>query len=180
MGLSQAVDHSELGDVIQTIPPNGPFWQYGTIVMRRRAEPHREWPPLSLPIGATEPVIPAASVTWTWDSACMPVRRAFTRAHYTSGKYCGACHDGGVAFSVRDGGASGCDKCHMKDTQALEAQFETLAATLPQTKFGNGIDWANALENGKIHPKNSISGADRPLSFPKELSKPIKLGTARP
>ena len=37
---------------------------------------------------------------------------AFTMADMNKGEYCGACHDGQKAFSVKD--AANCSKCHKK------------------------------------------------------------------
>jgi c(7)-type cytochrome triheme protein len=174
---SQAVDRAELGDMIKTIPPNGPFWKYGNVVMRQKSK--------------KAGMAPVVFSHWSHRSryTCRVCHldlgfsmragdTGITRAQYLTGKFCGACHDGIIAFSVQDGDATRCAKCHMKDTQDLEKQFDEFAAKLPLASFGNGIDWAAALNKGMVNPKNSFFSRDVPMQFPDKLQKPMKLGTS--
>jgi len=174
--LGRAADRGELGSVIRTIPPNGPFWKYGIVTMRRRA--------------AKAGMAPVVFAHWSHRSryTCRVCHldlgfsmhagdTGITRAQYTAGKYCGACHDGVTAFGVQGGE---CDQCHMKDTRALEAYFDTFAATLPMASFGNGIDWAKAYSSGRITPKNALASTAPPLQLPEKLRQPMRLGTAAP
>ncbi|GFE60734.1 c(7)-type cytochrome triheme domain-containing protein [Geobacter sp. AOG2] len=176
LGSGRATDRGDLGSVIKTIPPNGPFWKYGTVIMHRRT--------------TKAGMAPVVFAHWSHRAryTCRVCHldlgfsmhsgdTGITRAQYTEGKYCGACHDGVMAFGVQDGE---CDRCHMKDTQALEAYFETFAATLPMAGFGNGIDWAKAYRSGRIAPKNTISSSAPSLQLPEKLRLPMKLGTAVP
>ncbi|KAA0890405.1 c(7)-type cytochrome triheme domain-containing protein [Oryzomonas rubra] len=179
LGNAQAMDRSELGDVLKTIPPNGPFWKYGTLVMRRRTK--------------KAGMAPVVFAHWSHRAryTCRVCHldlgfsmragdTGISRAQYTAGKYCGACHDGVTAFGVQDGEPSLCARCHMKDTQALEASFETFAAPLPIAGFGNGIDWAGALKSGRVSPRNSLSFAAPSMPLPEKLHLPMKLSTAAP
>lgn len=178
-GNSRAVDRGELGSIIKTIPPNGPFWKYGNVTMRTRSKK----------AGMAPVVFSHWSHRARYTCRVCHLELGFsmrsgdtgiTRAQYVAGKYCGACHNGSVAFSVQDGDPARCERCHMKDSSALEIQFNEFAARLPLASFGNGIDWAAALKTGLIDPKNSLSPGDVPMQFPDKLRKPMKLGTSAP
>jgi c(7)-type cytochrome triheme protein len=73
-----------------------------------------------------------------------------TEAANKSGKYCGAvgCHDGKVAFGHDK---DNCDKCHNGNIRYGIEKFSELSK-LPKTGFGNGADWAKALNEGLIAP----------------------------
>ncbi len=172
-------DRGELGKTLQSMPPNGPFWKYGNVVMRRR----------SAKAGMAPVVFPHWSHRARYTCRVCHLELGFsmrsgdtgiTREQYLAGKYCGACHDGKTAFSVRDGDSSQCGSCHMKGTRALEERFEKFAANLPMTSFGNGIDWAEAINSGQINPVNSILTQRLTMQFPEKLKAPIKLGTTSP
>ncbi|HEY5523176.1 MAG TPA: c(7)-type cytochrome triheme domain-containing protein [Desulfuromonadaceae bacterium] len=178
-GTGQAGDRGEFGKVLQAMPPNGPFWKYGNVIMRRK----------SVKAGMAPVVFPHWSHRAQYTCRVCHLELEFsmrsgdtgvTRAQYLAGKYCGACHDGKTAFSVRDGDSSQCGKCHMKDTRALGERFEKFAEKLPLSSFGNGIDWAEALRNGQIAPANSIRSKLFTMQFPEKLKAPIKLGTSSP
>jgi c(7)-type cytochrome triheme protein len=175
----QAGDRGELGKVLQAMPPNGPFWKYGNVVMRRK----------SVKAGMAPVVFSHWNHRARYTCRVCHLELGFsmrsgdtgiTREQYLSGKYCGACHDGKSAFSVRDGDSSQCGRCHMKETRALEARFDKFAAKLPMASFGNGIDWAEAVRSGQIAPANSIRSEGFTMQFPDKLKTPIKLGTTSP
>lgn len=175
--ISQAADRAELGNIIKTIPSNGPFWKYGTLEMHHKTK---------------KAGIPAA-VFSHWSHRARYTCRVchqelgfsmrsgdtgITRATYVSGKYCGACHNGATAFTVQEGAARQCGRCHMEDTRALESQFDEFAGDLPFSRFGNGIDWAEAIKTGKIHPVNALTSDLSIQQLPEKLKLPMKLGTA--
>lgn len=178
-GVGWAMERDELGNVIKTIPPNGPFWKYGNVVMGRR----------SRKAGMKPVVFTHWSHRAYYTCRVCHLELGFgmhsgdtgiTREELLAGKYCGVCHDGKTAFSARDGDSRQCGKCHMKDTSALEEQFEKFAESLPMASFGNGIDWAEALNRGKINPLNSLRSPGAAMQFPEKLRAPIKLGTTSP
>ena len=78
-----------------------------------------------------------------------------TEAANRSGRYCGAsgCHDGKAAFGHEK---PHCEKCHNGDRGSGKEAF-ALLADFPKTKFGNGIDWTQAMERGLIAPVNYLS-----------------------
>jgi len=83
-----------------------------------------------------------------------------------NGLFCGACHNGNIAF-----GHSGenCEKCHNGDISYGSEKFEELRSKLPKAAYGNEIDWAKALKEGAIKPKYSITKDEKPLDFDKLL-----------
>lgn len=179
VGLSQAADRAELGNIIKTIPPNGAFWKYGTLEMRRKSKK------------AGMPAVVFSHWSHRARYTCRVCHEelgfsmragdtGITRAKYVSGKYCGACHNGTTAFTVQDGTARQCDRCHMKDTKELENQFEEFARDLPFASFGNGIDWGEAIRSGKVRPINALKTDQSVLQLPEKLKAPMKLGTAAP
>ncbi|HXE95664.1 MAG TPA: c(7)-type cytochrome triheme domain-containing protein [Dongiaceae bacterium] len=177
-GICLAIDRAEFGDILKTIPPNGPFWKYGTLEMRRKTKK------------AGMPAVVFSHWSHRARYTCRVCHQELgfsirsgdtgvTRAQYVSGKYCGACHNGVTAFSVQEG-ARQCGRCHMKDTKALENQFEKFSRGLPFANFGNGIDWAEAIKTGKIRPLNDLNAELSIQQLPEKLKLPLKLGTAMP
>ena len=173
-----AMDRDELAKVLKTIPPNGPFWKYGNVIMRTRAK--------------QAGMAPVIFSHWSHRSRynCRVCHQelgfsmrsgdtGITRKQYLAGKFCGACHNGTVAFTVYGGPQAHCSKCHMENTEQLEKLFDEFAQALPLAGFGNGIDWAKALSDGNIRPLNSLK-EEPSLPFPEKLRQPLKLGTASP
>lgn len=78
-----------------------------------------------------------------------------TEAANKSGRYCGAagCHDGKAAFGHEE---SHCRKCHNGDLGYGKNKFSKLSK-LPKAKYGNGIDWVEAMNKGLIAPVNYLT-----------------------
>jgi c(7)-type cytochrome triheme protein len=78
-----------------------------------------------------------------------------TEAANKSGRYCGAagCHDGKAAFGHEK---PHCEKCHNGDRGAGKEKFAQLSE-FPKRKFGNGIEWAEALDKGLIAPLHYLT-----------------------
>ena len=178
-GYGQTDEREELGKVLKVMPPNGLFWKYGNVVMRRKSKK----------AGMTPVVFPHWSHRVKYTCRVCHLELEFgmrsgdtgvTRAQYLAGKYCGVCHNGKTAFTVLDGDPTKCVKCHMKDTTALEERFEKFAEKLPTASFGNGIDWAKALNDGLITPANTIRAERLNMQFPDKLKVPLRLGTTSP
>ena len=68
------------------------------------------------------------------------------------GLYCGVCHNGKEAFSVKE--KKDCKRCHSPYPIGLDQhakrQFYEVTKDLPRGRFGNGVDWTKAEEEGKI------------------------------
>lgn len=178
-GTAQAVSRYELGRVIETIPPNGPFWKYGNVTMQSRTR-----------AAGVKPVVFSH-----WRHRALYTCRVchvelgfsmraggsgITRKQYLAGAYCGACHDGKTAFSARLENGKECERCHLNDTKELEKRFEVFAARFPVAHFGNGIDWAQAQRESSINQLSSLQATTVIMPLPEKLKKPLKLGTSSP
>lgn len=82
------------------------------------------------------------------------------------GRYCGTCHDGKEAFSIKK-----CENCHIKNAKdaknkaaASKKKYFELKKKLPRARYGNKIDWTEADAKGLIKPKDFIEG----VSFEKK------------
>jgi len=178
-GEGVAMDRDELGKVIKSLPPNGPFWKYGNVVMRARSR--------------KAGLAPVVFSHWSHRSryTCRVCHQelgfsmrlgdtGITRNQLLAGKLCGACHNGALAFTVKDGPRAQCGKCHLDSTTGLERQFDKFAAALPMAPFGNGIDWSAALRDGTVNPANALDASQVAIQFPEKLREPLKLGTTSP
>lgn len=178
-GSARAMDRAALGRVLQTIPPNGPFWKYGNVTMRLRAKS----------AGMAPVVFPHWNHRARYTCRVCHIELGFvmhlggsgiSRKQYLAGAFCGACHDGKTAFTARDAQGADCDRCHLKDTAGMQQRFDAFAEKLPVAHFGNGIDWAQAVEKGLIAPRPSLKEAAPVMPLPEKLKVPMRLGTTSP
>lgn len=111
-------------------------------------------------------------------------------ADNAKGFFCGACHDGRRKSGDRRIFAS-CDKAKWSQNRAVcvrchaaglevkpEHGFAEVTSTLPRGRFGNGVDWEKAEEQGLIKPVDSLEGisiARRPLAVQKDFALTPKL-----
>ncbi|HJV65934.1 MAG TPA: c(7)-type cytochrome triheme domain-containing protein [Geomonas sp.] len=170
-----AMDRDELAKVLKAMPPNGPFWKYGNVRMPFRSK-QAGMDPVIFPHWNHRARYTCRVCHLDLGFSMRQGDSGITRGQNVAGKFCGACHDGGIAFSVQDDAS--CDRCHLKDTTALEARFAEFSESLPMASFGNGIDWAAAIRKGLITPANTLRGTAPAIQFPDKLKKPLKLGTA--
>ena len=88
-----------------------------------------------------------------------------------AGYYCGACHNGKMEFNGRKVFAacsktplkedsSRCERCHSQGRSGIERDYEFAEFTksFPKGRFGNGIDWDKADEQGLIKPSDFVEG----------------------
>jgi len=174
-----AVDRAELGRVLNIMPPNGPAAKFGTVVMRRKSRV-AGMPPVVFPHWSHRARYTCRVCHTELDFAMKSGGSGITRQKYLAGKFCGHCHDGVTAFTVKDGAGKQCVRCHTKDATPNTERFEAFAATLPSASFGNGIDWAAALTQKKIAPLSTLSSGTEQFKLPGALKKPLALGTTSP
>jgi len=105
-----------------------------------------------------------------------------TREDYLDGRYCGACHNGEIAFSTE----FACDACH-QDINPNERAYPPHKVRgedvpLPQTAYGDHINWVNAIEQEMILPQRSLPDEDETLGMPlpRHLEQPMFWTTALP
>lgn len=82
------------------------------------------------------------------------------------GQFCGACHDGKIAFGHSN---ENCGKCHSGSLSTGKEGFSKLKL-LPKAKFGNGVDWVEALASGAITPAQSLAERFEPMSYKTSLT----------
>ena len=92
-----------------------------------------------------------------------------TAADNGKGLFCGVCHNG----KMQDGGkpvfaactadksdTKRCERCHSQGKAVQKAiDFAAFTAKLPKDKFGNGVNWEKAAEDGSIKLIDFIEGA---------------------
>jgi len=100
-----------------------------------------------------------------------------------AGLYCGACHNGKEAFGLQATDNFGatvptCDRCHSYGVEVkFKHNFYEFRKQLPPERFGNGIDWLKAEEEGLLTLKDHLEGVsiDRPkIQEPKEFDLSAK------
>lgn len=87
----------------------------------------------------------------------------------TKGYYCGSCHNGKMMYDNRavfqactknrpDDGKP-CDRCHSQGkTVKKEYDFYVMTEKFPKERFGNGINWEKAEEDGLVKPIDFLEG----------------------
>lgn len=90
-----------------------------------------------------------------------------TEAENQAGRYCGACHNGTIAFGLVDN----CQRCHSDDPKAGKEKFTAFrrSKSFEETPFGNRIDWVLALRRGQIEPARFFEAEYEEMPFDKEL-----------
>ena len=104
-----------------------------------------------------------------------------TREDYLEGRFCGSCHNGEIAFSVR----YSCNLCHISKDSPDDYSGKRRAAAganLPGQEYGDGVNWVQAVQTGAIAPQNSLSGENIPQSIPlpNHLELPLRWTTREP
>lgn len=84
------------------------------------------------------------------------------------GLYCGACHNGQIAFGPEQKAGKGetsqnCDRCHSvgKDIEP-ENDFRAVVKGFPRARFGNRVDWLKAEELGLLQLTDYLEGISIP------------------
>lgn len=90
---------------------------------------------------------------WELDFAFKSGQTEITEEDNRHGLYCGACHDGKIAFGHGEGN---CDKCHTGRLMAASEKFALLRQGLQRDDFGNKVNWAGAIRSERIAPVASI------------------------
>lgn len=93
------------------------------------------------------------------------------------GEWCGKCHNGKIAFAPLN-----CSRCHslgrqVKDNHKID---EALLKDLPRDTLGNGINWVEAIQQGKIQPKASLDGKEEMVVFDRDIDFPVKASHVHP
>ncbi|NTV13914.1 MAG: hypothetical protein HGA96_08310 [Desulfobulbaceae bacterium] len=93
------------------------------------------------------------------------------------GIYCGTCHNGVEAFAAEGTNLTGkkvsnCVRCHSQGKDAeFQANFYEFLKKMPRERFGNGIDWIKAEEEGLVVLKDYLEGVS--IKRPK-IQEPVE------
>ena len=81
-----------------------------------------------------------------------------------NGLYCGACHNGKIAFSSQQKGqdkvaSKNCDRCHSLGKKVeFTYNFYDVVKGFPRARFGNKVDWLKAEEQGLLDLTDHLEG----------------------
>jgi len=90
-----------------------------------------------------------------------------TESDNRNGQFCGACHNGKIAFGHNEGN---CQQCHSGEIAPDKEKFNLLRQGLQKDSFGNRINWAAAIIAERLNPVASIYRADeKPMFYGKKL-----------
>jgi c(7)-type cytochrome triheme protein len=177
---SESLPRSELDQLLNMALYKGAPEHYGDIVLRDRSERHRMDPVVfSHRIHRSRFTCRVCHIELGF--SMKKGGTGITRQEYLDGNYCGACHNGAIAFSVK----YSCNLCHVKvDRQGrYQAKKDALpGGHLPQTGYGDGIDWVKAIKSGAITPRNSITEEQlsQSMPLPAHLQLPLRWTTRSP
>ena len=100
------------------------------------------------------------------------------------GFFCGACHNGKIAFGPRREPSAledtSCDRCHSFGKNAPGPDFAKLTEGFPGGRFGNGIDWEATEKQKRIQVSDTLAGVSikrKSLEIPKDYDIEAKVPT---
>ncbi len=168
----------ELGRLIELTVYNGKPEYYGDMVLDRQSKKHK-CKPVIFSHRAHRQHFTCNVCHTQLEFSLSKGQTDITREDYLDGRYCGACHNGKVAFSTE----FACDVCHRKVNPSkfnYPAYKET--ANLPTTKYGDQTDWVTAIEQGLIQPKTFLPEEYMlpSMPLPEHLQQPLNWTTAAP
>lgn len=104
-----------------------------------------------------------------------------TREDNLEGRYCGACHNGKVAFTTE----ADCQKCHRKTDPTLNLSDAAALLSRPllsTTSYGDRINWVKALQREEIAPEQALFAESEfpSMPLPDHLLQPLLWTTATP
>lgn len=90
-------------------------------------------------------------------------------------RLCAACHNGTIAFAVKDS----CERCHTGNVLDEAQELEALKKALPvRNSFGNGVNWVELLRKGMITPRATLEAEIKNSSRQKTIT--IETGSGVP
>lgn len=169
-------DRAELAGVLKMLPSDGSPETFGNVTYRRLSK-KKGMAPVVFQHWSHRARYTCRVCHFELPFSMRKGASQITRAAYLRGEFCGACHNGKLAFSAAEE-AKNCDRCHIYDTSYLKTEFERFASSMPHSEFGNKIDWAQALNGGAIKPRLFLKSDDPVPPLPDKIAKPLKLGNA--
>lgn len=176
-----------LGAILGTVGVSGSVENFGK--RQRRPKPH-EYATTTIDTASTANGVAAVSFPhWLHRSkytcrlchvdigfAMIAGETGITEKDNQNGLYCGVCHNGTIAFAAEEATKQGvrknCARCHsVGENVEMHVDFYEFRKNLPKERFGNGIDWVEAEDEGLIKPVDILEGVsfERPkLLNPKD------------
>ena len=135
-----------------SLPPLPPPHEYGTALMDRVASKNSV-KPVIFSHWLHRTVVTCRICHGELGFEMAPGSTPVSEADIRAGRYCGACHNGEVAFAA----VNNCPRCHTGNLDADHQKFELFnKKPFPTAEFGNGIDWVKAFNRGMITPAGYI------------------------
>lgn len=104
---------------------------------------------------------------WELDFSFKVGQTEITEDDNRNGLFCGACHNGKIAFG-HDG--ENCQRCHTGVIAPDMDKFSQLRQVLQKNSFGNLINWSGAFMSERLNPVASIYRPDEnPMAYGKKL-----------
>ncbi|MFH1215150.1 MAG: c(7)-type cytochrome triheme domain-containing protein [Pseudomonadota bacterium] len=178
---SGALSRPELEHLLEMALYRGPAENYGDVVMREDRERYRMDPVVfSHRIHRSKFTCRVCHIELEF--SMKKGGTGITREDYLAGLYCGACHNGTIAFSVD----YACNLCHVKVDNQGNYQAKNDPAldvrSLPHQDYGDGVNWVEAIRQGAISPRDTISeeGKEENMQLPAHLKKTLRWTTRSP
>ncbi|HZV82442.1 MAG TPA: c(7)-type cytochrome triheme domain-containing protein [Geobacteraceae bacterium] len=149
-----------------SLPPLPPREEYGTIIIDRQSSQNGQ-KPVVFSHWLHRSRFTCRVCHGELDFVMKTNATEITERGNRTGKFCGACHNGKIAF--RHNG--NCDKCHNGDVGYSSKKFEDflLQNAMPMTATGNGVNWSEGLRNRIIKPQTYLKKKSQDMGFDKEL-----------
>ncbi len=173
-----AMERTKLFDLLEMAVYRGPPGQYGDLVMRGKSE-KKGMAPVAFSHRTHRVNYTCRVCHLELEFSMKKGETGITREDYLNGRFCGACHNGQIAFSV----TQTCDLCHVSQdkgsSSSASAMHEVAVSGLPKTDYGDHVNWVQAIETGAIRPKNTLE-TEKPVKMmplPAHLERPLRWST---
>lgn len=148
------------------IKPPGSF---GTVLMERNTKNSKAISPVLFPHWAHRSAYTCKVCHIDLGFAMKAANTDIKQSDIEAGKYCGKCHNGTTAFGPRE-----CDRCHSYGKEVTaNSKIEGALKDLPKDDFGNKVNWAAALKEGKIKPRAALEGKNEMTVLDKDIVIPV-------
>ncbi|MCB2181564.1 MAG: hypothetical protein KQH63_06035 [Desulfobulbaceae bacterium] len=176
-----SLPRAQLDNLLDMALYTGPPETYGDVIFRERSAQHRV-DPVVFSHQSHRKEFTCRVCHIELEFSMKRGETGITREDYLDGLYCGACHNGDIAFSVK----YSCNLCHVKIDEGEKGRNTTRSSSvgggMPAQDYGDGINWVEAMENGVIAPRDTIYSEEAPESMPlpEHLKDPLRWTTRSP
>ncbi|MEA3548013.1 MAG: c(7)-type cytochrome triheme domain-containing protein [Thermodesulfobacteriota bacterium] len=178
---SASLPRAKLKKLLDMSLYTGPPEHYGNVVMQQKNGKHR-MSPVVFSHRAHRSKFTCRVCHGELEFSMKAGETDITREECRGGFYCGTCHNGEIAFSLK----YSCNACHLKvDKQRnYTAAHDALLSSgqMPEQDYGDKINWVEAISSGIIAPVNFIldEEAAESMQLPEHLELPLRWTTITP